>query len=204
MRDGRAKGNQIHSSTLWTLGIPKIYMGPLLIHSSFTLKLQSWAKFSAWKLDVVASIYIFWIPRVQRTLLCIWFPWAPPVLTLVLFKICSENLIFALNNWYWKNLDHFGAGKGNRFLKVSNSTFRTLRVTYKVICRSHHTNCHFMSFIFKGPVSFLSRSIFTSSFCHSSRIPFMNGSFITYFWDCWCMNMMPIFESNFSKVWYLQ
>ena len=103
-----------------------------------------------------------------------------------------------------KNLDHFGAGKGNRFLKVSNSTFRTLRVTYKVICRSHHTNCHFMSFIFKGPVSFLSRSIFTSSFCHSSRIPCMNGSFITYFWDCWCMNMMPIFESNFSKVWYLQ
>ena len=29
VRTGMSKGNQIHSSNLWTLGIPKMYMGPL-------------------------------------------------------------------------------------------------------------------------------------------------------------------------------
>ena len=37
-------------------------------------------------------MHIFGIPRVHRALLCIWFPWEPPVISLHLVKTCSGGM----------------------------------------------------------------------------------------------------------------
>ena len=89
VRTDGVQGNQVHGFIVQSLEVLNLDFQPIPSRSEF-YSIATWhpctfsTKFGLqWN---CLKFTFFLIPRVNRVLLCIWFPWTPPVLTLAKVK----------------------------------------------------------------------------------------------------------------------